>query len=99
MILDDGKYFTYDGSNMQGNYNYYTNDKYNKWPDSVRYAEKDKYPNKVIVWVAISNCGIFKPLFHPSKSEAVNSGIYINEYIAFFHEHHPDSNYIFCCLI
>ena len=27
LVLDDEKYFTYDGSNMQGNYNYYTNDK------------------------------------------------------------------------
>ena len=27
LILDDEKYFTYDFSNMQGNDNYYTNDK------------------------------------------------------------------------
>ena len=30
-------------------------------------------------WVAISNRGISKPLFRPSKSETVNSDIYINE--------------------
>ena len=39
LILDDEKYFTYDGSNMQGNDNYYSNDKL-KCPDSVRFAGK-----------------------------------------------------------
>ena len=34
LILDDEKYFTYDGSNMQGNDKYYTNDK-SKCPVSV----------------------------------------------------------------
>ena len=72
MILDDEKYFTYDGSNMQGNDNYYTNDK-SKCPDSVRFAGKEKYPNKIIVWIAISNLDISKPLFRSSKSEAVTN--------------------------
>ena len=83
MLLDE-KYFTYDSSNMQGNDNYYSNDK-SKCPDSVRFAGKEKYPNKVMVWVAIFNRGLSKPLFRPSKSEAINSGIFINEYIATFH--------------
>ena len=46
---------------------------------------KEKYPNKVMIWVAISVRGISKPLFRPSKSEEVNSDIYINKYIASFH--------------
>ena len=83
---------------MQGNDNYYTNDK-SKCPDSVRFAGKEKYPNKVRVRVAITNRGISNPLFRPSKSEAVNSDIYINECLEtrlfpFIREHHPDSNYI-----
>ena len=53
-----------------------------------------------MIWVAISNRGISKPLFRPSKSEAVDSDIKINEYLEkrllpFILEHHPDSNYIF----
>ena len=40
MILDDEKYFTYDGSNMQGNDNYYTND-ISKCLDCIRFAEKE----------------------------------------------------------
>ena len=46
LVLDDEKYFTYDGSNMQGNDNYYSNDK-SKCPDSVRFAGKEKYPNRL----------------------------------------------------
>ena len=98
--MDDEKYFTYyDGSNIQGNDNYYSNDK-SKCPDSVRFAGKEKYPNKVMIWVAISNRGISKPLFLPSKSEAVDSDIYINDckekrLLLFICEHHTDSNYIF----
>ena len=69
---------------MQGNDNYYTNDKL-KCPDCVRFVGKEKYPNKLMVWVAISNRGISKPLFRPSKSKTVNSNIYINENITSFH--------------
>ena len=94
--MDDEKYFTYDGSNMQRNDNYYTNDK-SECPDSVCFAGKDKYPKKVMDGMVISNCGISKPLIRSSKSEAVNSNIYINEcseklLIPFIREHHPDSN-------
>ena len=39
LILNDEKYFTYEGSNMQGNDNYSTNDK-SKYPESVRFAGK-----------------------------------------------------------
>ena len=84
LILDDEKYFTYDRLNMQGNNNYYTNAK-SICPDSVRFAGKEKNLNKVMVWIAISNRGISKPLFRPSMSEAVRLNIYINEYIASFH--------------
>ena len=54
---------------MQENDNYYTNDKL-KYSDSVRFAGKSN---------DISSRDISKPLFRPSKSEAVNSDIYINE--------------------
>ena len=72
MFLDDEKYFTHDGSNMQGNDNYHSNDK-SKCPDSVRFSEKEKYSDKVMVCEAISNRGRTKPLFRPSKSEVVDS--------------------------
>ena len=99
IILDDEKYFTFDGSNMEGNDNYYTNDKPN-CPDSVRFVGKEKFLTKVMVQVAICKCGVSKPLIRRSQSEAVNSDIYIKEclekrLLPFIREHHPDSNYIF----
>ena len=52
--------------------------------------------NNLMVWVAIFNRGISKPLFRPSKSEPVNSNIYIIEYIySFFSSVNSDSNFIF----
>ena len=79
---------------MQENNNYYSNDK-SKYPDIVRFAGKEKYPNEVMVWVAISNRCLSKPLFRPSKSEAVDSDNYINECLEkrlppFIREHHTD---------
>ena len=41
LVSDYKKYFTCDASNMQGNDNYYTNDK-SKCPDSVRFTGKEK---------------------------------------------------------
>ena len=40
VVFDDEKYFTYDDSNMQGNDNYYTNDK-SKFPDSFACWKRD----------------------------------------------------------
>ena len=77
-------FFTCDDSNMQENENYYMND-ISKCPDSVRFVGIEKYQDKVMVWVAISICGMSKALFRSSKSEAVISGIYINEYIVSNH--------------
>ena len=55
---------------------------------------------KSLVWAAICKCGVSKPLIRRSKSEAVNSDIYIKEclekrMLPFIREHHLDSNYIF----
>ena len=45
VVLDDEKYFTFDGSNMEGNNNYYTDDKSN-CPDNVRLVAKGEVSNK-----------------------------------------------------
>ena len=98
VVMDDEKYFTLSGHKIPGNAGYYSSDK-SKCPDIVRFAGKEKYSTKVLIWIAISARGISKPLIPPSKSEAIDSEIYINEYLAkrllpFIHEHHPDFNYI-----
>jgi hypothetical protein len=99
LIVDDEKYFPFSGDNMPGNTGYYTMDK-STCPDSVRFAGKDKFPKKMLVWIAISDRGISKPLFRLSKSLAIKSDIYIDEcleqrLLPFIHEYHADFNYVF----
>ena len=96
VVMDDEKCFTLSGHKIPGNAGYYSSDK-SKCPDKVRFAVKEKYPTKVLIWIAISARGISKPLIRPS--EAINSDIYINKWLTkrllpFIHEHHPDFNYI-----
>ena len=59
---------------MPGSTSYYKNGK-TKYSDDVRFIGKEKYPKKVLIWIAKSE----KPYFRLSKSVAVNSNIYINE--------------------
>jgi hypothetical protein len=52
------------------------------------------------MWVAISNRGMLILYFRPSKSVAVNTDIYINEWLQprllpFIHKHHSDINFQF----
>ncbi len=84
---------------MPGNVRYYTNDK-SECPDSVRFLGKEKYPKKLLVWIAISNKGMSKPLFRPQGSVAIKTPIYINEclkkrLLPFIKKYHQDSNYLF----
>ena len=88
--MDDEKYFTFSGHKIPGNAGYYSSDK-SKCPDKVRFAGKEKYPTKVLIWIAISARGISKPLIRPSKSEAINSDIYINECLAKGYSHSSTS--------
>ena len=72
--------FVCNGDNMPGSARYYTDDK-SKCSDDVRFIGKNKYPQKILMWlVAISNRGMSIPYFRPSKSEAINTEIYFNEY-------------------
>ena len=99
VIMDDEKYFCFDGDNMPGSARYYTNDK-EKCSDDFRFIGKEKYPQKILMWIAISNRGISKPYFCLSKSWAINSDTYISEclqpkLLPFIHKHHSDFNYLF----
>ena len=99
IIMDDEKYFCWGGDNMPGNAGYYTSNK-DTCPESVRFKGQDKYPKKVLLWIALSERGFSKPLFRKSKSVAVNSEVYIEECLTkrllpFIHKYHPDFDYIF----
>ena len=54
---------------------------------------ENKYPQKILMWLAISNRGMSIPYFRPSKSVAINTEIYIYEclqprLLPFIHKHH-----------
>ena len=63
---------------MTGNTEYYTDDK-EKCLDNIRFAGKEKFPIKILVWIALSEHGISEPLFRPSTSVAISSDVYIKE--------------------
>ena len=99
VILEDEKYLTFAGDYMPGYAGYYINYKSTS-PDSVRYAGKEEFTKKVLVWIAISDRGTSKPLFRQSKSVVINSDIYIDEclnkrLLKFIHKYHRDYSYVF----
>ena len=77
-ILDDEKYFIFYGDNMPKNCGFYTDNR-KSTPNSVKYKGKDKYPKKILVWIAISDFGMCSPVVRVTKSEAINQYIYLRE--------------------
>ena len=69
-IIDDESYFTLWNANLSGNDTFYSSDR-NMTEDSVKYYDKAKYEDKLLVWVAISPAGMSKCFIVPSKM-AVN---------------------------
>lgn len=98
VILDDEKYFSLSNSNTPGNDGYYTNNK-STAPEDIKYAKKNKFEKKVLVWLAISTEGISEPYIHESNN-AITANVYINKclknnLIKFISEHHFNKEYIF----
>lgn len=99
IIMDDEKYFTISNDNLPANARYYAIDK-DKCPDNVRFKGQEKYPVKVLVWIAISERGMSKPYIRLHKSAAINTDLYIKEcledrLLKFIHKEHSDFNYLF----
>ena len=70
VIMDNEKYFCFDGDNMPDSARYYINNK-KKCPGDVRFYENEKFPKKILMWIAVSNRRMSKPLFRPIKSVAI----------------------------
>ena len=62
IIIDDEKYFEYGCDEIPGNAGYYTADN-STVPADVKYKAEEKYPPKILVWIAISDRSISEPLF------------------------------------
>ena len=82
---------------MAGNDRFYSDD-INKTPDEVKYAHRQKFESKLLVWLAISPKGVTKPFFAPSGM-AINQ----NTYLAILKDHlepfidkfYPTGGYVF----
>ena len=91
-------YFTFSNSVLTGNDSYYTSDK-DRTPSDVKYIEKAKYEQKVLVWVAISPKGKSQIFMRPSGM-AFNQEVYLNECIIkrltpFIKKHYKQGKYVF----
>ena len=62
VVMDDESYFPMSGHKIPGNDGYYANDKSNV-DSHVKHRTKEKFPKKVLIWIAISSKGCSKPYF------------------------------------
>lgn len=97
-ILDDESYFTLSHSSINGNDNFYSDNK-SLAPADVKFAKKKKFEQKLLVWLAASPKGISEPYIVKSGN-AIDQNIYREECLSarllpFIKRHHSDGNYIF----
>ena len=83
---------------MPGNAGFYTQD-VRTAPDNVRFKSKEKFPKKILVWMAISSKGVSKPYIGSVGGPAIDGDRYIKECLTrlakFIKEYHGDDNVIF----
>ena len=98
IVMDDESYFPISGQNLPGNDGYYTSDRSKCDPD-IKNKSKDKFPQKIMVWITISEMGHSVPFFARSHG-SVDSKTYAKECIRkrllpFLRKHHNDGQYLF----
>ena len=76
-ILDDESYFTLSNSEINGNDIFYSSN-VELTPSNVKYKTKQKFEDKLLVYVVMSPFGVSTPYIAPSKT-AINQDIYINK--------------------
>ena len=95
--MDDESYFTVDGSDTKFNTTYLTHSSV-PVPPEIKYREKSKSPEKVMVWVALSSKGLSKAYIIESGN-AVNWKTYTKKCLTkvkeFIEEKYPNNDYIF----
>ncbi|CAF1461599.1 unnamed protein product [Rotaria magnacalcarata] len=98
IIVDDEKYFTFSNDDMPQNVGFYAFGKEDV-PDNVKFKSKEKYPKKVLVWLALSAKGISTPYIGSTKGPAITADIYVNKCLSklrsFIEEYHAGDEYIF----
>ena len=74
IIMDDESYFTIDGSDTNHNDHFYQHPSISV-PDNVKYRETSKFPEKVLVWIAISRKGMSQAFIFKSGNN-VSAKVY-----------------------
>ncbi len=96
-IIDDESYFTLDHTSQPGNDSFYSDD-VNKTPDNAKYDFREKFPPKLLVWIAISPKGTSRPIFRRSGL-AINSESYLEilekSLVPFIKKHYSSGGYVF----
>lgn len=96
IVMDDESYFPFDCSEVQANKGFYTENKENADPN-VRYVRKEKFPKKVMVWVAISASGVSRCFM--AYQSAMNGATYRKECLPrlkeFIERYHSADDVIF----
>lgn len=98
IIMDDEKYFPLSNAETPGNAGFYTRNVVDT-PDEIKYKTKAKFPEKVLVWCAISEVGVSRPYIGHVRGEAVNSNVYtqrcLPKLLEFINLHHQNDDIMF----
>jgi hypothetical protein len=98
IIIDDESYFGLSNHELAENAGFYSSN-LDETPKEVQLKRKEKFPPKLLTWVAFSDQGISKPYIVPS-GQAINQDVYINKclnrrLIPFINEHHQNDEIVF----
>lgn len=98
IVIDDESYFTFSGENIPGNDGFYSSDR-SSTSCEIKYKSKEKFPPKIMVWIAISEKGKSQA-FIAKKNCSINANVYSKECFIkrlkpLINKHHSDGKYIF----
>ena len=77
VIIDDESYVTQSNSEFLGNSGFYSSD-LNTTPNDIRCKRVEKFPPKLLVWIAMSPKGISMPFIAPSGL-SIKEDVYIDK--------------------
>jgi hypothetical protein len=95
-LMDDRSYFTIDGNEWQQQ-SYYESEDHPATEDA-KFNRKTKFSAKVLLWLAVSECGISELVFFKA-SLAVTKEVYLSKCLAVVHKciqkHHKNKKIVF----
>ena len=99
IIMDDETYVTMNGHPF-GNNKYYYDSGTKTVDENTKFIEHEKYPKKLLLWLAISKKGRSQLYIRHQKEGAINGQVYRDECIRkrllpFIKKHYANNNYIF----